>query len=562
MLNLRIYLCYFACIWIVLNILSCQRNNSNTTEIFAKVIQIVELNPDSALSLLDSITFPDDLNKEEHNKYLLLQIQAKDKSYKDITSDTVIFHVRDYYANNSDIDNVALASFYCGRVFYEQNKNSQAIKEFLTAEEYAERIKDNVLKGLIQSNIGSIFLKEFVETEAIKHFLKAARYFNIANDTRNEIITFNQIGNAYLMKSVIDSAFLYYNRGFKLAEISRDSLQLANITQCIGIAHRQIGNFDLAIKYFTNAGKYIGNNDYKAKLYLNLSKTFYERGVQDSAEFYINKSLSIAQKDDINLLANIHKTFSQIAEKQGDYDQSLASYKEYTTYIEQIVDENKNTEILKLQRKYKYEQIQNENNLLKIKEQKLFLIFAIIIVLLGIVAAFFYKKYLDSKRNALEKENKILDAEKKIYQLIEMSNSYDDRENSIKSILFHHFDILKKAALLKQSLKNEDQHDHRLLIERKVNEIIYGQDFFNWEIFYQDMNGIHDGRFERLKLKHLLDETEFRICCLTYANLTCSEIGIILDLSPNTVQMKRSSIRKKLGIEAQGNIQIFIDNEI
>ncbi|MFR3217448.1 MAG: tetratricopeptide repeat protein [Dysgonomonas mossii] len=561
MTTIKDYLHYFAYISMVLVISSCQKNNTDTTDILTRLEQTVEQNPDSVLSILDSI-IPYKLNEEDYNKFILLQIQAKDKAYQNISTDTMIYKVKDYYLSTGDMKKTALSSFYCGRVLQEQNKDSHAINEFLIAEGYAERTKDVVLKGLIQSNIGSIFLKEFLETEAIKHFFKAAKYFNLANDTRNEIITYNQIGNAYLMKSVSDSAFLYYKKGFALAEISKDSLQLANITQCIGIAYRQTGNFDLAVEYFRNAAKYIGNNDYRAKLYLNLSKTFYERGVQDSAKFYINESLSIAQNDDINLLANIHKTFSQIAEKQGDYDQSLISYKEYASYLEQIVDENKNTEILKLQRKYKYEQVQNENNLLKIKEQRLFLIFAIIIVLLGLVAIFFYKKYLDSKRNALENENKILDAEKKIYQLIEMSNSYDDRENSIKSILFHHFDILKKAALLKQSLKNEDQHDHRLLIVRKVNEIIYGQDFFNWEIFYQDMNGIHDGRFERLKLKHILDETEFRICCLTYANLTCSEIGIILDLSPNTVQMKRSSIRKKLGIEAQGNIQTFIDSEI
>lgn len=545
----------------ILVIFSCQKNNKDTTDILTRLEQTVEQNPDSVLSILDSI-IPYKLNEEDYNNFILLQIQAKDKAYQNISTDTIIYKVKNYYLSIGDMKKAALSSFYSGRVLQEQNKDSQAINEFLIAEGYAERTKDVVLKGLIQSNIGSIFLKEFLETEAIKHFFKAAKYFNIANDTRNEIITYNQIGNAYLMKSVSDSAFLYYKKGFALAEISKDSLQLANITQCIGIAYRQTGNFDLAVEYFRNAAKYIGSSDYRAKLYLNLSKTFYDRGIQDSAKFYINKSLSIAQNDDINLLANIHKTLSQIAEKQNDYDQSLISYKEYSSYLEQIVDENKNTEILKLQRQYKYEQIQNENNLLKIKEQKLFLIFAIIIVLLGIVAVFFYKKYLDSKRNALEKENKVLDAEKKIYQLIEMSNSYDDRENSIKSILFHHFDILKKAALLKQSLKNEDQHDHRLLIVRKVNEIIYGQDFFNWEIFYQDMNGIHNGRFERLKLKHILDETEFRICCLTYANLTCSEIGIILDLRPNTVQMKRSSIRKKLGIEAQGNIQTFIDSEI
>lgn len=559
--NFRIYLYYSICIWITLNIVSCQRNNSDTTEILNKVTQIVEFNPDRALCMLDSIISPYDLNKEEYNKYFLLYIQAKDKTYRDITSDTVVFQVRDYYMKKKNLENAALASFYCGRVLQEQNEDKQAIKEYQTAEKYAEGIKNNTLKGLIQNAIGSILLKQFIETEAIKHFSQAASYFNLANNTRNEIITYNQIGNAYLMRSVNDSAFYYYKKGFELAEMSNDSLQMANITQCIGIAYRQTGNFNQAVESFRNAGRYIGNNDYKAKLYLNLSKTFYEKGNQDSAKLYVNKSLIIANDNDINLLANIYKTLSQIEEKQSNYSQSLVFYKKYADNLEQIVDENKNIEILELQKKYEYEHFQNENNRLKIKEQKTFLLSTTVIIIFGIVSIFFYKKSQDSKKSALEKENKILDAEKKIYQLIEMSNNYDDRENSIKSVLFHHFDILKKTALLKQYLKNSDEQDHRLV--KKVNEIVYGQGSLNWNIFYQDMDKIYDSRFERLKTKYpLLDEVEFRVCCLTYANLSCSEIGIILDLSPNTVQMKRSSIRKKLGIEAYGSIQAYIDTEI
>lgn len=539
---------------------SCQKNDKAIAEKLTMLEQVVDQNPDSVFSILDSINNPYSLSEKNYNKFFLLQIQAKDKAYKNITDDTVIFRVKDYYVKKSDMKNAALSSFYCGRVLQEKNKNEQAIDEYQTAERYAKDTKNNTLKGLIESSIGSIFLKEFMETEAIEHFAKSAWYFNIANNTRNEIITYNQMGNAYLMKSINDSAFYYYKKGLKLAEISQDSLQMANITQCIGIAYRQTGYVNLAIKYFRDATKYTTNDDYRSKLYLNISKTFYERGTLDSARFYVNKSLSIAQSEDINLLANIYKTLSLIAEKQSNLDMSLSYYKKHTGYLEQIVDENKNVEILELQKKYKYELLQNENNRLKIKEQKTFLVFILIVASIGIITVFFYKRYVDNKRNVLERDNKILAAEKKIYQLIEMSNTCNEREASIKSVLLHHFNILKKAALLK-SLKNLDEQNSRLI--KKVNEIVYGQESLNWGTLYQHMNKIYGGLFERLKIKYpQLDETQFRVCFLTYAGFTCSEIGVILDLSPNTVQMKRSSIRKKMGIEAQGNIQVHIDDVI
>lgn len=97
MMTFKGYLCYFACLWMILIISSCRRNSTDAREILTKLEQIVEQKPDSVLLILDSIIDPYILNKEDNNKFLLLQIQAKDKSYKDISSDTLLFQVKDYY---------------------------------------------------------------------------------------------------------------------------------------------------------------------------------------------------------------------------------------------------------------------------------------------------------------------------------------------------------------------------------------------------------------------------------------------------------------------------------
>lgn len=237
MTRLKYLSCLFVCAVLVLFLFSCQKNNEEIVEKLTMLEQVVEQNPDSVLSILDSV-YPYNLNQDDYNKFLLLQIQAKDKAYKNISNDTAIFKVKDYFISKGDIMKTTLSSFYCGRVLEEQNKGNEAIKEYLRAEDYADRIGDNTIKGLIQSAMGTIFLNQFMETKAIEYFSKAARYFNMAINTRNEIISYNQIGNAYLMKSINDSAFHYYKKGFLLAERSNDSLQMANITQCIGIAYR------------------------------------------------------------------------------------------------------------------------------------------------------------------------------------------------------------------------------------------------------------------------------------------------------------------------------------
>ena len=543
---------------IILAFYACSRQKG-AKDIIVQAENIVEQQPDSALRLLNTVLFPEDLDKSGFNKYNLLLLQAKDKSYKDITSDTVIFAVKNYYLKKKDYPNAALAAFYCGRVLQDQKKPKEAIKEFLEVDDYGEKIENTNLMGLSQSHIGEILSMELFYIEAIEHFKMAIQYFREAKNIKNEIISYNLIGNAYLKNSFNDSAFYYYNKGLKLATVNKDSLQIAKITQCIGVAYRETGKYNQADECFRNADGYTHNGGDKLILYLNISKTFYGRGMMDSAKIYVNKSLSMMTNNtDIFVKTNIYKTLSQISETQTDFKQSLEYYKEYSDNLKKIVNENSNKEALEIQKRYNYERFRNENNQMRIRNQKIYISFLIAFFILGFIAIFLYKKTDDSKKLALQKENQILDAEKKIYQLMEMSNSYNSKEISLKNALLRHFDILKKVVSLKQTTRSDDIKSYSLV--RKFNEIVYGQESMNWTLFYQDMNSIHNGLFNILKNQHPeLTETEFRICCLTYADFTCSEIGIIMGLSANTVHMKRSAIRKKLSIESQGNIQNYLN---
>jgi hypothetical protein len=560
-------ICYlFICVCLLLNIASCQRNSIDITEVLTTLEQTVEKSPDSVLLILDSIIDPYNLGKEDYNKFLLLQIQAKDKAYKDIAKDTVIFQVRDYYVKIDDMQNLALAQFYCGRVRQYQQEDTLAISEYLQAGKYAEHTENNILKGLIEGSMGSIFFKELVETKAIEHFVKAAQYFHRAKHTRNEVITYSQIGNTYLMMSRSDSAFYYYNRGLGLAKANDDSLQIAILTHSLGVAYRETGKYDLAEKYIRDAAKYATDDKNKIKQYLNLSKVYYKRELSDSAKTYINKSLSLLSGNkDVFVAANIYKTLSLISEEEFDFKQSLDYCREYARNLEEIAKGNKSKEILELQEKYNNERLQNENNRLKVRSQQRFLFSIITLSALCFITLFFYIRNVQKKRAMLEKDNELLEknnelieAKAKIYQLLEMAESYNNKADSGRNLLLHHFDILKKVSLLRQYLRDDDEQSQRLV--KKFNKIVYGQESMNWDIFYRDMNNIHNGLFNRLKEQFpTLDETEFRICCLAYAGFSCSESGIIMECSHHTIEKKRLSVRKKLGIPSKGSIPEFLD---
>ncbi len=463
---------------------------------------------------------------------------------------------------------MALASFYCGRVLQEQGKNKAAMAEYMKADEYAENTTNINLRGLSQSLIGEIYLKEYLPAEAIEHFKIASQYFHKVQNIKNEIISEELIGQAYLTDLQTDSALFYYNKSRQLAISAKDYLQLANVLHDIGNAYVLSGKHNQALEYLRESISY-GNGfmseNNKAKLYLNYARALYQSGQMDSAQFYMDRSFILGHKaDDINTLNSIYKTLSEMEENKGNLHLSLDYQKKRAEAVASIVNKNKNTEILECQKKYERERLYNEKNKLEIKIQQILLFSSVALLVICLIALSFYRKSVQKSRQMmkkehelLEKENELLEAKSKVYQLLEMAKSYDEKDNNMRNIVFHDFGILRKAATLESYVREDNLQDSRLL--RIFNKIVYGEEKLNWETLYNTVNKRYNDLFEHIRKAYpSLNESEFQICCLTCMDFSCSEIGIFVGLSTNTVHAKRSLIRRKLGIKPQADIQEFL----
>ncbi len=199
------------------------------------------------------------------------------------------------------------------------------------------------------------------------------------------------------------------------------------------------------------------------------------------------------------------------------------------------------------------EKLQHENK--RLHTHRVWLGFCAAVLLLATIPVLWLLHY-----RVCQNRRRTLEAQSTIRELRQMAHSYNEKENTFRTTLLHHFNILRKAASLEIYISEEsNKRDHHLL--KVINEIVYGQETLNWELLYETMNQLHNGFFDRLH-EHFpeLDESEFRICCLSYTKFSSSEIALIMKLSINTVQMKRSSIRKKIGVESFGSLNLFFDD--
>ena len=84
-------------------------------------------------------------------RFLVTQVQAKYKTYRPVSEDTLIFKARDYFSDRGKEPRMtALAWFYSGCVYCEREEYEKAMEYYRTAGDYASKADDINLQGLVQ----------------------------------------------------------------------------------------------------------------------------------------------------------------------------------------------------------------------------------------------------------------------------------------------------------------------------------------------------------------------------------------------------------------------------
>jgi len=519
-----------------------------------KAEAVIEQDPAYALALLDSIYSPQAMNNASYNKYILLYTQAKDKNSKNIAADTLIYDAKDYFAEQKDFKRAALAAFYSGRIMQSQKNDEGATRAYLEAEEFAQGSDDNNLKGLIQHYIGELYYNQVFPDEAIERFKQAKVFFTKGGNNKNAVYSNNMIGNSFVWKQQYDSAFRYYQMGLDRADQIEEEISKIDILINVGVAFRRAKNFDSAKKYLNEALNIAIDKEAKSKIYYSLALVYSDENNKDSTIYYAKEAIGLLENEDnkdSQLLFIIYDLLTIAEQNNGNHEEALQHHKHYTSHVLQYLENRRKEAVYEIENKYRYEQVQNINNRLLIQRQWSGIAILALTLLVLLIIFLFY-------RNNNEKKKELLDAQLTISQLNDLSEkTIDKKDQSLRNFLYERFDLFKKVALLEGYLRDDEKEKGKKLL-KKFNEIVYGQENLDWKLLYKTMNDMEDGVFDKIsKTYPELDESEFRICALSYAGLSNAEIAIVLKFSVNTIQTKKYLIRKKLGIKEYGNMVEF-----
>ena len=540
---------------------SCNSKSDKVNHVFNEVSNLVEEYPDSALAILDTLHLSVRFDERQNAEYLLLNTQAKDKAYKDISKDTEIYKASDYFKKEKDWNKAVLAKFYSGRVYQSQKDYKQALQVYLEAETLSERINDDTLKGLIQYFMGEVYYIQDFQSEAISKFKIAYEYFSkSANNYKREIPVLNLIASSYLLEREKDSAFFYFNKALYLANVNNDSSQIVRVKRNLGIALMNEGKLDDAKGNFISALSYANDKEQLAYASLNLALVYSDLNRRDSTEFYIDKALEFFHEHkNAASLSTAYYLLSSLEASDGNFEKALRYKDEYINYLNEVWREKDENNVQEAEHKYNYELIQNERNELLIQRQKIFILALLLVFIAVVVYFYYYRKNAHEKEIRLEKEVALAKAEQQVFELQKLADSFDKKEHTLRNIVIDHFEILKKASSIERDMHDSNKSSSREFIQR-MNKVLYGQEEHNWDKLFHSMDKSHNDFFSKLRKEYpQLTDQEYKICCLTYAGFSNTEIAIIIKAAKNTVQQRKTDIRQKLSIEERGDIKAFFD---
>lgn len=307
---------------------------------------LMEIYPDSALSILESISSPQKLPRADRALYALLLTQARHKNYIALGDDSLIKMAVEYYGDKKKSVRAAKAHYYWGATYLEKGYTSFAVDEYLTAIRLMP-VRDEFL-AMIYDNLADCYEKDDLYDIAIEAYRQA---YQILEGGSQQTYPLRGIARICLLQNKKDSALLYYQKALDYALAEQDSSLIGALYHDLAMVYNEKKDYVQADKYVSKAMIMQGDDAVnvclsKAQIMLNLNKL-------DSASYFFSKNI-----DQLNIYgkAVCYDGMHQIAKKRGEWKIATENMDAYRVLYDSMQIMNDNEELNRLMDKHQLEE--------------------------------------------------------------------------------------------------------------------------------------------------------------------------------------------------------------
>lgn len=533
-------------------LIGCSKQRSTMDLLLDNAERAVEINPDSAQILLDSIPASEKLKNSSFARWCMLSGKITDMVYNTLLPAEQFERAYEWYSTHGTPAEKVQILIYLGRSYVEDGDYDKAMNIYTDAIEITEKNNLNNFTGYIYCYMGDLYEMRTIIEKATGKYKVAAGYFKRAGNTRSYTCALRDVGRGYARMDSIEQALAVLLMADSIAMKLEDKNVKATIDNSLGNTYLIKAEYEKAKDYFSEALKH-GKN--KLPNYIALIKLYIQ---SDS----ISKAKDLLKKIPADKPQYTYSTKSlsyQIHKSEKDYKAALANLEECSNIVDSVLRTTNKSKIMNIETRYNNLKIKGEVKSLKIKQKNyiIIVIICISIILLGIFGYLLYRKNVEERirKKELELKNlKIdhlnvtieLDKKKKLLASIsEKNEKYNQMKKEIRDLSNRYKKL--QAKLISDSLQYKE-------LSKLVKQNIPGnkQPLITdnqWKLIYKEITAIYPNLYDYVdSLCPDLAEQEIEYCCFCMYGFDTNEEAKLLNITPSSVRTKRLRLRQRLNI--------------
>lgn len=466
-------------------------------------------------------------------------------------------------ANRSKLPNLKAFSYKkMGDLLFGKGLYDRSLENYLKGKVLLEETEKNIFSIGLGHNIGAVYYRMREYDKALEYYKEALAQLNVLWGQSDSTyysefhISYNSIGSCYNAKGELEVAKSYFLKALEGAKKVDDKQNLGITYNNLGQLSFEMGQNEEAYQYL-NLSLYnrekINDKQGMARSHLYLGG--YYSHIEDFAKAIeaFQKAQVLASESRSTLTSvEAYKGLAATYRKLDKYKEALNTYMNYHQYSDSLKNEASMKEISILQMQYEFDKQEKERQV-KQKRKEMIYFFVIAILFLGVIISILFYKWqkTKAKQEKVQKEN------------IEIK--YDSLNKKMATnIMF----LIKKNELIKEigskliNMKSKLAEKNQLPVQKIIFKLNSLTEDDVWEEFELRFQEVHSQFYENLNQQFPdLSPNERRLCAFLRLNMTTKEIASITQLSPKSIDVARTRLRKKLNLtNTDANLVTFLMN--
>ena len=440
---------------------------------------LMESAPDSAMTILDSISLGALSSQKDKARYALLKSMALDKNYIDATSFDLLQPAIDYYLKKGSPDEKLRTLYYQGRIYQNRgNDDEEAMRCFLKATEESDQILDSLCLGRTYFAMSVLYASQYRMEDYILSAHNASEIFSRINRNDLRRASLNNELDGYILldnKQKADSIMSLLASSNNSGDDPYNSYLHNKIIYGVEFLS------DNSLRLLLDSLSMMPSGE---DIQLDMARAYAKIGQPEKAQIYLDS----VKADEYLQSPKYWAIKSEIFERNNDLSDALGALKSYILVSDSNTNSLISQDLLFVEQRYALEKAALVEKQEKDSIKKNSIISVLCLIILGM--------FLSLRLRLVEiKKLKLENSERKLKESLQyVSNENKKIKTEHKQILTEHEQILNDSKRMKENFEAllEERDSLVKLINSKDNvseefiQLVKGRlDILNSFIAYQ-----------------------------------------------------------------------------